>query len=178
MKWLLEERVGLKDQTRMVRHPEAGNSEKPPVPLSWTMRGIRVTGASEQWGAGRWAAQGDCGHSGGTQSQGETPHWGREGMGNKSLTPPAYPSLAWCLPRAGFSRPGSQETPPSEVSILGHRSQWKGPEVGLRRQWRKSQHTGFYLIWCPVRNKTPVLDEASSAVVSSSPPATREVSSS
>lgn len=49
MKWLLEKRVGLKDWTRMVRHPEAGNSEKPPVLLSWRMRGIRVTGASEQW---------------------------------------------------------------------------------------------------------------------------------
>ena len=34
MKWLLVERVGLKDQTRTVRHPEAGNNEKPPVLLS------------------------------------------------------------------------------------------------------------------------------------------------
>lgn len=144
MKWLLVERVGLKDQTRTVRHPEAGNNEKPPVLLSWRTRGISVTGASGQRGAGRWAAQGDCGHSGGTQSQGETPRWGREGMGNTTLTPPAYPSLAWCLPHAGFSWPGSQETPPSsEVSILGHRSGWKGSQVGLRRQRGKSQNIGF-----------------------------------
>ena len=34
MKWLLEERGGLKDQTRMVRRPEAGNNEKSPELLS------------------------------------------------------------------------------------------------------------------------------------------------
>lgn len=162
MKWLLEERVGLKDKTRMQRHPGSRQQQKPPVLIELKDEGDQCHWS--QWakrGAGRWAAQGDRGHQGELSLKErhraeagkawETQPWRSLPIHLRGLMPPPC--------RIQLTR--SQETPPSsEVSILGHRSGWKGPEVGLRRQWGKRPKHWFpgekipRCFWCPVRNKT------------------------